>query len=84
MGVQTETVLGLLLGSHRIKSHSDVGAVKRRKEYYIGESGGFPQVQAVVSLVTPESPVAYLSIKGALASELTNLLVGWMQIRVSN
>jgi hypothetical protein len=83
-GVQTRTVSGLLLGSLGIKSHSDVGAVERRKEYYIREGGGFPRVRAVVSLVNPESPVACPNIKGAPESELTNLLVCWMQIRVSN
>jgi hypothetical protein len=41
----------------------------------MGEGGGFPQVLAIVSLVSPESPVACPSTKGALESELTNLLV---------
>jgi hypothetical protein len=50
----------------------------------MGEGGGFPQVQAVVSLMSPKSPMAYPSTKGALESELTNLLVGLMQIRMSN
>ncbi len=50
----------------------------------MGEGGGFPRVRAVVSLVSPESPVACHNIKGALESELTNLLVGLMQVRVSN
>jgi len=58
----------------------DVGATERRKEYYMGEGGGFPRIWAVVSLVSPESPVACLSTKGAPESELTNLLVGLMQI----
>jgi hypothetical protein len=75
-GVQTRTVSRLLFGSPKIKNHSDVGAVERRKEYCMGEGGGFPQVQAVVSLVNPESPVACPSTKGAPESELTNLLVG--------
>jgi hypothetical protein len=83
-GVQTGTILGLLLGSPGIKSHSDVGAAKRRREYYMGEGGGLPRVRAVVSLVNPESPVAYSSTKGVPKNELTNLLVGWMQIRMSN
>jgi len=43
-----------------------------------------PQVWAVVSLVSPELPVACPSIKGVLKSELTNLLVTLMQVRVSN
>jgi len=49
-----------------------------------GKGGGFPQVQAMMSLVNPELPVACPSTKGALKSELTNLLVGLMQVRVSN
>jgi hypothetical protein len=53
------------------------------REYYMGEGGGFPQVRAVVSLMSPRSPVACPSIKGVQKSELTNLLVGLMQVRVS-
>jgi hypothetical protein len=37
-----------------------------------------------VHLVSPKSPVTCPSTKGAPESELTNLLVGLMQIRVSN
>ncbi len=83
LGVQFGIVSGLLLGSPGTKSHSDVGAVKRCKEYFMGEGGGFPQVWAVVSLVSPKSPMACHSTKGALEGELTNLLVGLMQVRVS-
>jgi len=54
-----------------------VGAAEQRKEYYMGEGGGFPRVQAVVSFVSPELPVACLSTKGAPECELTNLLVGF-------
>jgi hypothetical protein len=42
VGVQTETVSGLLLGSPETKSHLDVGIVERCKKYYMGEGGGFP------------------------------------------
>jgi hypothetical protein len=84
VGVKTGTISGLLLGSPGTKSHSDVGAVERCKEYYMGEGGGFPRVRAVVSLVSPESPVACPSTKGALENELIDLLVGWMQIQVSS
>jgi hypothetical protein len=80
-------VSGFHLGNFETKSHSDVGAVGSYREYYMREGGGFPQVRAVVSLVSlvsPELPVACLSTKGALESELTNLLVGLMQVRVSN
>jgi hypothetical protein len=83
-GVQTRTISGLLLGNPGIKSHSDVGATERRKEYYMGEGGGFPRIRAVVSLVSPELPMVCPSIKRAPESELTNLLVSLMQVQVSN
>jgi hypothetical protein len=44
----------------------------------MGDGGGFPRVRAVVNLVSPKLPVVCLSTKGALESELTNLLVGLM------
>jgi len=50
----------------------------------MGEGGGFPRVRAVVNIASPELPVACLSTKGASECELINLLVGLMQIRVSN
>jgi hypothetical protein len=65
------------------KNHSDVGAVERHKIYYMGEGGGFLQVQAVVNQVSPELPVACPNTKGARECELINLLVGLMQVRVS-
>jgi len=77
-------VPGLLLGSPRTKSHSDVGAAGRHIEYYMGEGGGFPRVRAVVSLVSPELPVACPSTEGVPKCDLTNLLVSLMQVRVSN
>ncbi len=46
----------------------------------MGEGGGFLGVWAVVSLMSPELPVAYPSTKSAPECELTNLLVGLMQI----
>jgi len=78
------TVSGLLLGSFGTKSHSDVGATERHREYYMGEGGGFPRIRAVVSLVSPELLVACPNTKGAPESELTHLLVGLMQVPVSN
>ncbi len=56
----------------------------RHKEYYMREGGGFPQVRAVVSLVSLELPVACLSTKGALEMVLTNSLVDLMSVRISN
>jgi hypothetical protein len=62
-GFQTGTVSRLLLGSPGTKSHLDPSAVEKRKEYYMGEGGGFPRVRAVVSLVNPELLVACPSTK---------------------
>jgi len=50
----------------------------------MGEGGGFPRVQAMVSFVSPELPVACPSTKGVRKCELTNLLVGLMQVQISN
>ncbi len=58
--------------------------MERRKEYYMEEGDGFPRVRAVVNLVSPELLVACPSTKGALEIELTNLLVGLIQVRVNN
>ncbi len=77
------TISGLPLGSPKTKSHLDVALVEWRRVYYMGEGGGFPRVQAVVSQVSPELPVACPSTKCAPKCELTNLLVGLMQVRVS-
>jgi hypothetical protein len=48
---------------------------------YGGEGGGFPRVWAVVSLLNLELPVACPSTKGVPECELTNLLVGLMQVQ---
>jgi hypothetical protein len=83
-GVQTKTISGFLFGSPRAKSHSDVGVVERRREYYMGEGGGFPGVRAVVNFVSLKSFVACPSTKGVPKGEITNLLVGLVQVRVNN
>ncbi len=49
----------------RDKMSFDVGLVKRHKVYYKGEGGGFPQVRAVMSLVSPSLLVARPSTKSA-------------------
>jgi hypothetical protein len=33
------------------------------KEYYMGEGGGFPRIRAVVSQVSPRSPMACPNIE---------------------
>jgi len=62
-GVQIETISGLHFGSPKKKSHLDAGAAKQCREYYMKEGGGFPRVRAVVSQVSPRSPVAYPNTK---------------------
>jgi len=47
------------------KSHLDVSLVERHRVYYKGEGGGFPQVQAVVSLVSSSLPMVHPSTKSA-------------------
>jgi hypothetical protein len=41
--------------------------MERHRIYYKGEGGGFPQVQAVVSLVSLNLSMVRLSTKNALA-----------------
>jgi hypothetical protein len=43
---------GTPFGSLGTKCHLDVGLMERHRVYYKGEGGGFPQVRAVVSLVS--------------------------------
>jgi len=82
--VQTVVVSGLLLRNPKTKSHPDVGAAGRHRDYYMREGGGFPRVQAMVSLVSLELLVACPSTKGASEIVLTNSLVGLVQVRVNN
>jgi hypothetical protein len=50
----------------------------------MGEGGGFPRVRAVVSLMSLELLMVCPNIKGVPENGLTNLLVGLMQVRISN
>jgi len=60
-----------------------VGAVEKHRVHYMGEGAGFPRVWAMVSQVSPKLPVVCPSTNGVPKCELTNLLVGLMQVRVS-
>ncbi len=53
----------LPLGSPGTKCHLDVGLVDRHKIYYKGKGGGFPQVRAVMSFVSPSLPMAHPGTK---------------------
>jgi hypothetical protein len=56
-------ISGLPLVSSGTKSHLDVALVERRKVYYKGEGGGFPQVRAVVNLACQSCPWLILAPK---------------------
>ncbi len=58
-------ISGLPLGSPETKCHLDVAPMERHKVYYKGEGGGFPQVWAVVSLMSSSLLVARFSTKSA-------------------
>jgi hypothetical protein len=62
-GVPIVGISGLPFGSSGTKSHLDVAPMERCRIYYKGEGGGFPQVQAVVSLVCPSCPWLVLAPK---------------------
>jgi len=61
--VQTGTVSGLHFGSPGKMCHLDTSVAERRRKYYMGEGGGFPRVQAVVSHVSLRLPVACSNTK---------------------
>jgi hypothetical protein len=63
VGVLVVRISGLPLGSLGTKSHLDVAPMKSYRVYYKGEGGGFPQVQAVVSLVCSSCPWLVLAPK---------------------
>ncbi len=58
-------ISGLPFGSSRTKFHLDVGLVENHIVYYKGEGGGFPQVRAMVSLVSLNLLVVRSSMKNA-------------------
>jgi hypothetical protein len=63
VGVSTLKFSWLPLGSPRTKWHLSVGLVAKQMVYYKGEGGGFPQVRAVVIIMSPFLLVTRLSTK---------------------
>jgi hypothetical protein len=51
--VATLKISGLPFWSPETKCHLGVGPMAKHKVYYKGEGGGFPQVRALVSLMSP-------------------------------
>ncbi len=62
-GFSVVGISGLPLGSLGTKTHLDVALMQRHIVYYKGEGGGFPQVQAMVSLMNPSCPWLVLAPK---------------------
>ncbi len=83
VGVQVVAISRLPLGNPETKSHLDVAPVERPKVYYKGEGGGFPQVQAVVSLVCPSCPWPILTPKVLQLCTKHFVLVLCRSVRVS-
>jgi hypothetical protein len=60
-------ISGLPLRSPETKCHLGASPMARHRVYYKGKGDGFPQVQAVVNLVSPNLPVAHPDTKSVLA-----------------
>ncbi len=83
VGVPTLGILGLPLGSPMKKWHLGAGLMAMHTLYYKGEGDGFPQVQAVVNLVSLCLLVVRSCIK--VLQLCTNQLVIWfVQVHISN
>ncbi len=79
--VPTLGILRLPLGSPGTKWHLGASFVAKHRVYYKGEGGGFPQVWALVSLVSPWLFVVRSCTKVLQLS--TNQLVWFVQVCVS-
>ncbi len=83
VGILVLAISKFPFGSPTTKSHLDVGPMGSHRVYYKGEGGGFPQVQAVVSLVSSSCSWLVTSTKSDSNNALTNLLFSFVQVRVS-
>jgi hypothetical protein len=82
--VQILGISKLPLGSPGTKWHLGANPVAMHKIYYKGEGGGFPQVWAEVSLMSLNLLVVHRSTRKCSNFTLTNLLFGFVQVRVSD
>jgi hypothetical protein len=69
--------------SPETKCHLDVDPVAKHKVYYKGEGGGFPQVWAMVSLVSSSCPWLVLAPK-VFQLCINQLVFGFVQVRVNS
>jgi hypothetical protein len=65
MGFPYVRISGLSLGSSGTKCHLDASPMASHRIYYKGEGGGFPQIWAMVSLMSPNLLMARPNTKGA-------------------
>jgi len=61
----------------------DASATEQRREYYMGEGGGFPRIWAMVCQVSPCCPWFVPTPKVFSEGELTNVWLVLMQDRVT-
>jgi hypothetical protein len=73
-------VAGVPVGT---KWHLGVGPVAKHIVCYKGEGGGFPQIQAMVSLVNPYLPMVRPCTK-VLQLRIKQLIVRFVQVRVND
>jgi len=83
MRVSTLAILRHPLGSPRTKNNLDVGLMEKHIIYYKGKGGGFPQVQAVVSLMSLSLPMVRLSTKSAPIMQWPPC-IGFVQVHVNS
>jgi hypothetical protein len=69
MGIPILEISGFQLGSLGTKWLLGDGPMAKHKVHYKGEGGGFPQVWAMVSLVSLCLPMVYMCIKSAPAMQ---------------
>jgi hypothetical protein len=67
MRVPTLGISRVALGSPETKCHFGASPMAKHKIYYKGEGGGFPQVRAMVNLVSLSLSMAHLNTKSAPA-----------------
>jgi hypothetical protein len=65
VGVPILGIVGVPTWESWEKWHLGVAPMVSHKEYYKGEGGGFPQVQAMVSLMSPCVHMVHLCTKNA-------------------
>jgi hypothetical protein len=82
-GVPTLGILKLPLESPGTKWHINASLVVRHRVYYKGEASGFPQVWAMVSLVSLWLPLARPCTK-MLQLCINQFVVRFVQVHVSN